>query len=166
VPSPYHVLHPGCTHTLRCAALLAGVALVLAIAVPNIEYIFGLCGATVSVLISFILPAAIYLRVTAMQRSGPGSPASGAGGRPGAAGFLASLFELCWVQCLGQLTVQLGVLLGIFLESLCIALGWAWGAWAEPVGCFVAGDERPARPCLGRQQTASRMSTQGCQPAP
>lgn len=56
---------PQPSHLSSCCAALA---LALAILVPNIEYIFGLCGATVSVLISFILPAALYLRATSMQQ--------------------------------------------------------------------------------------------------
>lgn len=48
----------------------AGSALALAILVPNIEYVFGLCGSTVSVIISFILPASIYLKVASAQRGG------------------------------------------------------------------------------------------------
>ena len=60
--------------------MFAGSALALAILVPNIEFIFGLCGSTVSVLISFILPAAIYLRVTALQQGVPGASRVGATG--------------------------------------------------------------------------------------
>lgn len=80
-----------CTHThmhARTQTLLArchaGTALALAILVPNIEYIFGLCGATVSVVISFIMPASIYLRVTSLQPAPGGARVTGlmAGGYP------------------------------------------------------------------------------------
>ncbi|GAB4819563.1 hypothetical protein N2152v2_006609 [Parachlorella kessleri] len=75
------------SHEHFVTSLIIGLALTLAIAVPNIEYIFGLCGSTVSVLVSFILPAAIYLKVTAIQQRAVGPPvvqgAAGGAGRPG-----------------------------------------------------------------------------------
>lgn len=46
------------------AAVLA-LALALAILIPNVEFIFGLVGATASVLIAYVLPAAIFLSATA-----------------------------------------------------------------------------------------------------
>lgn len=50
-----------------CAAL-AGASCAMAILLPNVEFVFGLAGSTASVLLSFILPAAIFLRTTGAQR--------------------------------------------------------------------------------------------------
>ncbi len=44
-------------------ASAAGTALATAIWVPNIEFIFGLTGATASVLLSYILPAITFIRL-------------------------------------------------------------------------------------------------------
>ncbi len=43
--------------------LSAGLSLLSAIWVPNIEFIFGLTGATASVLLSYILPAFAFIKV-------------------------------------------------------------------------------------------------------
>ena len=50
-----------CATLPESALLLAGTALALAVFLPNIEFIFGLAGSTASVLIAYILPAAIFL---------------------------------------------------------------------------------------------------------
>ena len=73
-------------HTAGVAALLAAV-LACALAVPNLEFVFALTGATACVLLSYILPAAIYLGVA----SGRGVPAGSGGGvavQPGCATLL------------------------------------------------------------------------------
>jgi len=44
--------------------VLAGTALIAAVFLPNVEFIFGLAGSTASVLIAYILPAAIFLVVS------------------------------------------------------------------------------------------------------
>jgi amino acid permease len=62
-------------HTAGVAGLLAAV-LACALAVPNLEFVFALTGATACVLLSYILPAAIYLGVA----SGRGVPAGSGGG--------------------------------------------------------------------------------------
>ena len=49
----------------------AGTALVAAMFLPNVEFIFGLAGSTASVLIAYILPAAIFL----IASSSPKAPA-------------------------------------------------------------------------------------------
>lgn len=41
--------------------MVAGTALIAAVFLPNVEFIFGLAGSTASVLIAYILPAAIFL---------------------------------------------------------------------------------------------------------
>ncbi len=46
------------------ALVLAGTALIAAVFLPNVEFIFGLAGSTASVLIAYILPAAIFLVVS------------------------------------------------------------------------------------------------------
>lgn len=53
--------------------------LACALAVPNLEFVFALTGATACVLLSYILPAAIYLGVA----SGRGVPAAGVVQQPG-----------------------------------------------------------------------------------
>lgn len=40
----------------------------LAVLLPNVEFVFGLAGSTASTLLAFILPAAIFLHVSAGQR--------------------------------------------------------------------------------------------------
>jgi hypothetical protein len=57
-------------HGASVVALLAA-ALACALAVPNLEFVFALTGATACVLLSYILPAAIYLRVAAGASSAP-----------------------------------------------------------------------------------------------
>ncbi len=49
-----------CVPMTSCV-VVAGTALVLAVFLPNVELIFGLAGSTASVLIAYILPAAIFL---------------------------------------------------------------------------------------------------------
>lgn len=49
-------------HTLVCLLVL-GMAMASALWVPNIEFIFGLTGATASVLIAYILPAIVFIRL-------------------------------------------------------------------------------------------------------
>ena len=51
----------------------AGTALVAAMFLPNVEFIFGLAGSTASVLIAYILPAAIFLITSAPPRTPPGT---------------------------------------------------------------------------------------------
>ncbi len=46
------------------ALVLAGTALIAAVFLPNVEFIFGLAGSTASVLVAYILPAAIFLVVS------------------------------------------------------------------------------------------------------
>ncbi|KAL6776236.1 hypothetical protein ACKKBG_A20345 [Auxenochlorella protothecoides x Auxenochlorella symbiontica] len=46
------------------AACLAA-ACALAVAVPNVEFVFGLAGSTASLVLAFVLPGAIFLRATA-----------------------------------------------------------------------------------------------------
>ena len=53
------------------AAVLAS-ACTIAILVPNVEYVFGLAGSTASVLISFVIPAALFLQVSGAQRGQQG----------------------------------------------------------------------------------------------
>lgn len=40
----------------------------MAVLLPNVEYVFGLAGSTASVLLGFIMPAAIFLQATSSQR--------------------------------------------------------------------------------------------------
>ncbi|KAL4442083.1 hypothetical protein ABPG77_011344 [Micractinium sp. CCAP 211/92] len=47
---------------------ILGVSWALAVLLPNVEFVFGLAGSTASTLMAFILPAAIFLNVTAGQR--------------------------------------------------------------------------------------------------
>eukprot|EP00955_Chlamydomonas_euryale_P007060 74862-Chlamydomonas_euryale.AAC.1 len=62
--------------------------------IPNVEFIFGLTGATASVLTAYILPAIVFLRLldasgvagTAPQRSRTHSAASGGGSEKAAGG--------------------------------------------------------------------------------
>lgn len=49
--------------TITISAVLS-TACTIAILLPNVEYVFGLAGSTASVLISFILPAAIFLKAS------------------------------------------------------------------------------------------------------
>ena len=44
--------------------LHAGTALAAAILVPNVEFIFGLLGSTASVVIAYMLPAALFLSLS------------------------------------------------------------------------------------------------------
>ncbi|PSC69840.1 divinyl chlorophyllide a 8-vinyl-chloroplastic isoform A [Micractinium conductrix] len=53
--------------SLLTTAILGG-SCALAVALPNVEYVFGLAGSTASTLLAFILPAAIFLSVTTGQR--------------------------------------------------------------------------------------------------
>lgn len=46
------------------------LALCIAVVVPNVELIFALTGATASMLLAYILPAAIFLRVLQLRASG------------------------------------------------------------------------------------------------
>ena len=48
--------------------LPTGASLATAVLLPNVEFIFGLVGATASTIIAFVLPAAIFLRATDQQR--------------------------------------------------------------------------------------------------
>ena len=48
----------------------AGTALIAAMFLPNVEFIFGLAGSTASVLIAYILPAAIFL-IASSSPKGP-----------------------------------------------------------------------------------------------
>lgn len=47
---------------------ILGISCALAVLLPNVEFVFGLAGSTASTLMAFILPAAIFLNVTAGQR--------------------------------------------------------------------------------------------------
>lgn len=49
-----------CKHHASCA----GTALAAAILVPNVEFIFGLLGSTASVMIAYMLPAALFLSLS------------------------------------------------------------------------------------------------------
>lgn len=60
---------------LKDGVVTAGVlasACTIAILVPNVEYVFGLSGSTASVLISFVIPAALFLQVSGAQRGQQG----------------------------------------------------------------------------------------------
>lgn len=48
-------------HVAQVLCYPAATALVAAIFLPNVEFIFGLAGSTASVLIAYIMPAAIFL---------------------------------------------------------------------------------------------------------
>lgn len=68
---PGAVVGRGAWTHIRAAPLLAavwaaGTALVAAIYLPNVEFIFGLAGSTASVLIAYIMPAGLFLLVTRM----------------------------------------------------------------------------------------------------
>ncbi len=47
-----------------CPCVCAGTALAAAVLVPNVEFIFGLTGSTASVVIAYMLPAAVFLALT------------------------------------------------------------------------------------------------------
>ena len=51
----------------------AGTALVAAMFLPNVEFIFGLAGSTASVLIAYILPAAIFLIASTSPKAPTGT---------------------------------------------------------------------------------------------
>ncbi|PRW56400.1 divinyl chlorophyllide a 8-vinyl- chloroplastic [Chlorella sorokiniana] len=56
---------------LQDSMLTAGIMAAsysLAVLLPNVEFVFGLAGSTASTLMAFILPAAIFLRVSSGQR--------------------------------------------------------------------------------------------------
>ena len=55
-------------HQCRCPLPTPGAALAMAVLLPNVEYVFGLAGSTASVLLGFIMPAAIFLQATSSQR--------------------------------------------------------------------------------------------------
>ena len=70
---------------LTSSALLlrgAGTALVLAVVVPNVEFIFGLVGSTASVFIAYLLPAILFLslsgRPALLSQLNPADVATGA----------------------------------------------------------------------------------------
>ncbi|GFH19163.1 Aa_trans domain-containing protein, partial [Haematococcus lacustris] len=48
-------------------SIVLGMAMASAIWVPNVEFIFGLTGATASVIISYIMPALIFIRLVAQS---------------------------------------------------------------------------------------------------
>ncbi|KAG1666993.1 hypothetical protein FOA52_014305 [Chlamydomonas sp. UWO 241] len=79
-------------HPLVHAGIAAGVllaALGAALLIPNVEFIFGLTGATASVLTAYILPALTFIRL--LDSSGAGvSPAAGKGSGSGSGGGSAS----------------------------------------------------------------------------
>lgn len=64
----------------------AGTALVLAVVVPNVEFIFGLVGSTASVFIAYLLPAILYLslsgRPALLSQLNPADVATGAPPQP------------------------------------------------------------------------------------
>lgn len=63
-------------HTLETAIgdrYPAGTALIAAMFLPNVEFIFGLAGSTASVLIAYILPAAIFLITSGPPRTPTGT---------------------------------------------------------------------------------------------
>ena len=64
----FWVHHAGIQMCLRVPACAAGASCAMAILLPNVEFVFGLAGSTASVLIAFILPAAIFLQTTGSQR--------------------------------------------------------------------------------------------------
>jgi sodium-coupled neutral amino acid transporter 10 len=43
------------------------ISLVVALVVPNVEFVFGLLGATASVILAYILPALICLRLSGVR---------------------------------------------------------------------------------------------------
>uniref|UniRef100_A0A096MHP5 Sodium-coupled neutral amino acid symporter 2 n=1 Tax=Poecilia formosa TaxID=48698 RepID=A0A096MHP5_POEFO len=62
-----HLLFPGkdfswIRHAITTLTLLAGTN-ILVIFVPSIRYIFGLCGASSAVMLIFILPSALYIKL-------------------------------------------------------------------------------------------------------
>eukprot|EP01113_Clastostelium_recurvatum_P016946 TRINITY_DN1984_c0_g1_i5.p1 TRINITY_DN1984_c0_g1~~TRINITY_DN1984_c0_g1_i5.p1 ORF type:complete len:117 (+),score=23.63 TRINITY_DN1984_c0_g1_i5:51-401(+) len=49
-------------------ACIVGAALFIAILIPDLSFIFGLLGSTSSVLIGFIIPATMYLKVLPLDK--------------------------------------------------------------------------------------------------
>ena len=66
-----------CIYTESRSSLMdgydAGTALVAAMFLPNVEFIFGLAGSTASVLIAYILPAAIFLIASSSPKAPTGT---------------------------------------------------------------------------------------------
>jgi hypothetical protein len=81
--------------------LHAGTALAAAILVPNVEFIFGLLGSTASVVIAYMLPAALFLslsgRPALLTQLNPDDVATGASVPPivGFAAWSAVLYAHC-----------------------------------------------------------------------
>ncbi len=84
-------------HTLVCLLVL-GMAMASALWVPNIEFIFGLTGATASVLIAYILPAIVFIRLLGASPELDGSgKATMVSGRWQQGGTASECWCCCWL---------------------------------------------------------------------
>lgn len=86
-----------------------GTALVLAVAVPNVEFIFGLVGSTASVFIAYVLPALLFLHLSSrsalLRQLDPADVATG---------------PLPWVQWLPSRSKAYGLMcFGLLAGVLC-----------------------------------------------
>ncbi|KFM25949.1 Putative sodium-coupled neutral amino acid transporter 10 [Auxenochlorella protothecoides] len=79
------------------AACLAA-ACALAVAVPNVEFVFGLAGSTASLVLAFVLPGAIFLRATA----GGAEASTVAGSPPDDPGLSALLCTQALLRAVAQ----------------------------------------------------------------
>lgn len=96
-PLPWRLLsgssagvHPSAARDLAAVLLVLVLAWAAAVAMPNVEYVFGLAGSTAASLIAFCMPAAIALWLARVEGAGLQPAASGGKGSAGACALDAS----------------------------------------------------------------------------